>query len=440
MKIYKINILKLLLAVCIYAATACTGNKPDKETGSDEHGHNEATESAVTDIVNLTEIQYNNIGIELGALQQRNLKNIVRANGVLDLPPQKRASVSSYIGGIIKNIFVIQGDYVKKGQRLASLEHPDIIETQEEYLRAKSSFILAEKEYRRQKQLFEEKIIASKKLQQAEAEYQEQRAILSSYESKLRLMHISPSSVSTRNIITSITITAPISGYVNHVDVNIGSVVDPSKEIFDIVDNSHVHVDLQVFENDLSEIKVGQKVHFTLSNYPGQEFIATIFAVGKAFDNENKSVEVHADMEGNKDKNLMPGMYVNGRIEVGAGTVSTIPNDAIISEGELKYVFIKLDEHTDGDKHAHSDEVNHDHGKESHKHAEAKEDDHEEPEMYAAFKRIEIKTGVSDMGFTEIISLGEMPKDAQIVTKGAYYLSAQLRKGQSSGGEDEHGH
>lgn len=388
------SILSLFLVIVLFSCNKDQGNQEgDKTTAKDNTG-----------IVRLSSEQTAAIGIKFGNLEKKNLTNIIRANGLLELPPQNQASINSYIGGVIKEIDVIPGDHVEKGQKLAVLEHPDIVQMQEDYLKAKSEFAFTEREYERQKELYKENIVSGKKFQQAEAQYKSQKALLQSLENKLSIIGISPANVANGHMVRSVIIKSPISGYVHHVDVSIGSFVDPAKEIFSIVDISHIHVDLQVYEKDISKIREGQKVFFTLADSSSQEWEAKIFKIGKSLDPAHRSISVHADIVSDKNKNLLPGRYVSARIELGEDKVDALPSDAIIKEGELSYIFVKsASNDTSGQ---------------------------------VSFRRTEVKTGASDQGYTAVKMISPLGQGEQIVIKGAYYLMAQLQKDQS-GGEEE---
>jgi cobalt-zinc-cadmium efflux system membrane fusion protein len=250
--------------------------------------------------------------------------------------------------------------------------------------------------------LYDEKIVAGKKFQSAEADYKSQRGLLSSFESQLLQIGISPSNVSKGSIVKTISIKSPINGFIHKIHVNTGSYVEPAKEIFMVVDNHHIHIDLHVFEKEIVKVKEGQTVFFTLSNAPETQYEAKIFAVGKAFETETRSVSVHADILGNKSKNLLPGMYVDGRIQVDKELVDALPDDAIISDGGLSYIFIVADS-ANQQKDAYS------------------------------FKRVPVQTGVTDLGYTQITSLEKININAKYVTKGAYYLQAQMKQSQETG-------
>jgi cobalt-zinc-cadmium efflux system membrane fusion protein len=128
------NIVFVFFLIGIVFLNSCTSHKEEstKENVVEEvHASNE---------VSLTKEQYEGIKIQVGKIERKNLSSLVKASGVLDLPPQNKASVSSLVGGVITKIHVIQGDLVKQGQTLATLEHPDILRLQQDYIEAKNSY------------------------------------------------------------------------------------------------------------------------------------------------------------------------------------------------------------------------------------------------------------------------------------------------------------
>ena len=107
---------------------------------------------------------------------------------------------------------------------------------------------------------------------------------------------------------------------------------------------------------------------------------------------------VHADVN-NEDKELLPGMYVEGRIIQDQKMAFAVPEDAIIKEGEQSFIFI-LD--VNGEK--------------------------EENKM--KFKMIPVNVGITDLGYVEINLPTEIGQDVKVVTKGAYTLSSEMIKGE----------
>lgn len=366
--------------------------------------------------VELNEAQYNASEITLGTFAPKNLSEVINANGYTKLPRQNQADVSVHVSGIVKSIVISEGQAVKKGQLVATIESPEFTRMQEEYLTSKSNLEFLKLEFERQKILIEEEVSAKKVFQKTKAEYDIEKARFNSLQRQLRVLNINTSAT----LSSTVPVLAPISGYITEVNIKIGSNVEAGKPLLSIVDNSQLHVDLLVYEKDLHKVKSGQNVRFVLTNQDNSEIIGTIFSIGKAFENETKSVAVHADISNDKQQ-LIPGMYVNALIDVGANTVNALPTDAIVKAEGKEFIFIL--------EGIHDEEAAHDHDEPNHDHSAPKA----KVKAYH-FQRIEVKTGAAQLGFVQTTVLQEIAPDAKIVLHGAYYIQSHLIKSEGGGG------
>ena len=398
-------LLFLFLLITTVGLFSCSQDKDADQEKQEQKQEQEARQKAglKPGEVMLSQKQFDAVGIQLGSVEQKDLTDLVKANGFLTVAPQHKASISAFMGGVVKSIFVQIGDYVKKGQTLALLEHPDYIQLQDDYLKAKSNFTFLEKQFARQKELYAGNATAEKTLQQTEADYNSANAAFKSLESKLKLLNINLNKLENGEIVSAVPIISPINGYVQAVGVNLGKYADPMQEIFSVVDNSQMQVELQVYENDISKIKTGQKNYFTLPN-TGQTLTnsiagyAYVFSIGKALDNSTKSITVLAKVTGKTEKDFLPGIYVNGYIETGTQTTEAVPNEAIINEGQNNKVLVLLRTIKDAEG------------------------------VEFIFGTKDVKAGISEAGFTAITFLDELPKDARIVTKGAFFIESEMNK------------
>lgn len=436
MKTLNIYFAAILLALFL---TSC-GTEPEPEV----HAHEE-TENAPTDMVHLVQDQMDVMNIELGTFKEVNLKTTIKANGQLELPPQNKASVSALMRGRVSSVSVVEGDKVKKGQVLARLEHPEFIILQKEYLEKTASIKFLKQDFDRKKELLADSITAVKTYQEADAKYNTAKAEISGLEAQLKLLGIGLEQLKQGKVVSSVPVTSPISGYVRLVKINMGMSVQPEQEMFEIVDNEHIHIDLRVYEKDIDKLEEGQKVHFSLTTKPNEVLEGKIFAIGKAFENDPKAVIVHAEID-NKTGNLLPGMYVDARIETDLSKVRALPNEAIVEDGGLSYIFVRETEGASPDSHDDGDSQGHDHG-EGHDHDDGHGHDEGEGEGEGdkddgdhggefLFRKIEVNTGAKDIGFVEVVPAQKIPESPTIVIKGAYYLMAELKKGE--GGEEHH--
>ncbi len=414
------------LALCTLLVISSCGSKDNhshndentKETGtSDGHNHEEETPTIVT----LTQEQIKAVGITLGKVENKELTATIKVNGMLKVPNNNKAIATSLYGGVIKTLNVQIGDYVKKGQVIATIANPQFIQLQEEYLTIGSKITFAEQEVQRQNELNAGNAGALKNLQYATAELNTLRTRKASLQQQIQLMGINPNSVSNSNLKSTLVVTSPLNGTISNLFAKIGSYVDISSPVAEIVDNSSLHLELQVFEKDLPQIKIGQTVHFRLTNNPTTEYEATVFNIGSSFQNESKTIAVRCRIKGNKI-GLIDGMNITGVVSLSNVTTPAVPNDAIVYADGKYYIFVQTDKKA---------EEHHEEGEEEGSQKEGEEKKHKNSKN---FERVEVLKGVSDMGYTAVTFVNEIPANAKIVTKGAFFVNAKLS---NTGGHED---
>jgi RND family efflux transporter MFP subunit len=402
----KFNIVILLSLILLNCG------KPEKSEETKEKTE-EHSEHANSDFAELTQDQMNAVGITLGQIEMKELTSIIKANGALSVPNNNKASATSLYGGVIKTLNVQVGDFVRKGQVIATIANPEFIQLQEDYLTTGSRITFAEQEYRRQKELFDNDAGAKKNLQNADAELKTLRTKRASLQRQIQMMGISPGNVSNKNLRSGLAVTAPISGTISNILLQIGSYIDVSSPVAEIVDNSSLHLDLQVFEKDLPLIKVGQKIHFTLTNSPVTEYDAEVYSIGTAFENQSKTIPIHCKVKGNKN-GLIDGMNATAIVSLNNQLMPAVPNTAITSSDGKDYVFLVNDKNAEDHKDEKSQEK---HNKKT-----------------VNFEKVEVIKGTSEMGYTAITPVKPIPGSAKIATKGAFFINAKL----TNSGEHEH--
>ncbi|MDZ7719882.1 MAG: efflux RND transporter periplasmic adaptor subunit [Balneolaceae bacterium] len=397
------------MTLLLFISLVGCNNQQTGEASHDDHAEEEEHAEETME-VELTSRQLDAVGIETGSFSRLPLQNSVKANGILELPPQNKADVSSLVPGSIRSIEVIEGDRVAKGEVLAELEDLSIIDLQQNYVEASERLAYLEQDYERKKRLMDEGVGSQREFQQASSEYNSTRAKTSAVKGKLELLGLNPAEVREGMIKTSVPIRAPLEGFVRKVEVNTGSFVTPGQHLFEIVDNHHIHIDLMVYEKDLHKVRDDQIVKFRYTNQPDDKlYEARIFAVGKAFEQEPKAVQVHAELT-NRQPDLLPGMYVEAWIVTDSTQVLALPEGAVVSDSGSSYIFIREHE----EEHATVEQVS----------------DSDEHEHGSRFKAMEVITGVTDKGYVEIKLLQDLPEDTEVVTNGAFFILSEMKKGE----------
>jgi cobalt-zinc-cadmium efflux system membrane fusion protein len=302
----------------------------------------EAAKETVTASSNitLTAEQKQNAGIEFGALEERSMAENVVCTGLVDVPPIAMASVSMPIAGYVKStIEVLPGKQVSKGQILATITSMDFIQMQQEYLQAQSQMSLLTNERARQEVLQQEEVGSKKKFQQAEAELGNLQAISRALAMKLEILGCDMKVLAQGNMSSSLTLKSPIDGFIQDVDLAIGKYVTPTDILVKIVGIAHRHVELKVFERDLSKIKIGQMIQFEAD---GNKSTGKVFLVGKQVDMSTRLTPVHGHFMIDADESKFTvGQFIQASIQVGAQKVLSIPQAGLARVGKGGYIFVE---------------------------------------------------------------------------------------------------
>lgn len=290
--------------------------------------------------ITLDDELFTSIGIESGNPEKRTMRSFLTVNGMLDAPPQNLVSVSAPMGGFIRSTPLLQGMFVRKGQALVELEDPAYILLQQEYLENVSQLEFVKAEYERQLTLARENVNSQKSLQEAKARHDALIAKVNGLKARLALINIDASALTGETIQRSIRLYSPLNGFVTQVHINLGQYVNSTDVLFKIVDNSHLHAELYVFEQDIHHLKVDQPVHFNLIG-ESKERLARIHLIGREI-GEDRTVRIHCHLD-QEDQNLMPGMYIKARIEVTTEETLAVPESAVVNFEGTYYVFATAD-------------------------------------------------------------------------------------------------
>lgn len=369
------------------------------------------TSQKVEGIAEVTPEQMKAVDIQLGTIEQQNLSSVVKASGQLTVPPQNRAVVNALVGGVIRRINVIEGQQVGKGQNVVSIENPDFIRLQQDYLTSRDNIVYLAQEYERQRLLKEADAGIGKVYQQASANYAAEQSKLRTLEAQLRQIHINPSQVRRGNLITQVPVLAPISGTVGKINLSVGTYTDASSPIMEIVNNNTIYCELRVFERDIAKVRRGQAVNFVLTNQGGKQVSGQVYGINKTLDTSVRAATVHAKINNVAPLNLIAGQYVTALIATGKQSVQAVPKDAIVKANDKTYIFVF--------EGTEKEPVKRD--------ADDKEADSKTVQEKYRFKMTEVITGVEELGYVEIRLMEEVKPDTKIVSKGAFYLYSSMQ-------------
>jgi len=368
------------IGIALFFITSCG---KDRNADQPEQTVNHAKESTVI----LTSEQVAAIRLKTGQIEKRDLTNVIKANGYLDVPPQNNAVVSPMIIGYVRQINFLVGDNVKKGQVMAELESMEFIDMQQHYVELNAQMMFLKEEFERQKLLIDSDAVSKKTFLKSEIEYKTASSMLEGLKSKLKLLGVNFEKLNQGKVEPRFSLRAPITGSIKMMNTMLGKQVDPSEEVFEIINTEHIHLELSVYEQDAAKVKKGQKVWFKIPNQTSSIFEGEVFLVGKDLSEDKRSINVHVHIEGDESQ-FTVGMYANATIVVEENTSNTLPVTAVVVDGNSTYIF---------------------------KQAQLNENQY-------TFEKIAVITGIESDGLIEISDLNELNLEDEIVIEGAFYL------------------
>lgn len=290
--------------------------------------------------ITVTKLQFNAANMEIQTPTQEVFNVTVKASGKIDVPPQNRAKVAAFIGGYVKSTALLIGDKVKKGQALLTLENTIFLDIQKEYLDVVEQITYLKSEFQRQKALYDEQITSQKNYLKAESDFRRAQGMYQSLRNKLLLLNINPNQVEQGKLTTTITIYAPIAGYISVMNANLGMLVSPSDVILEIVNNNDLHVELAVFEKDILKIHEGQGIDFIVPEASKDVFLAKVHLVGKSIEGNDRTINVHGHLDENIKQKLICGMFVEADIIIASKKRMALPIEALITENNTNFVLL----------------------------------------------------------------------------------------------------
>ena len=265
------------------------------------------------------------IGVRFGTVEKRTLQKVIRTVGRIDYDEKRIGIVSPKIGGWIEELYVdFTGRFVRKGEPLLTIYSPELVSTQEEYLLA----LKAKQDW--SKSPFSEVAEGGNLLAE-------------SARRRLKLWDISDAQIKeleeSREPKKTLTLYSPFTGHVLEKMVNKGQFVDAGMALFKIADLSVVWLIADIYESELSAIRVGQQAAIQMSYYPGETFTGKAIYIFPYMDAQTRTAKVRYEFA-NPHGKLKPEMFANVEITVRLGDKLAVPEGAVIDTGVRKVVIV----------------------------------------------------------------------------------------------------
>jgi cobalt-zinc-cadmium efflux system membrane fusion protein len=274
---------------------------------------------------------------------------LVVTSGRVTFDDLKVAHVTSPVTGRVIEIAAQPGQRVKKGDALAVIDSPDVGSAFSDLEKANADFIAAEKDFKRQKELFEIHAGSQRDLEAAQGNFAKSRAEVERARKKAQLLRAGGARAGSQGY----TLRAPIGGEVIARNVNPGAEVQGQYsggsvvELFTIGELDTVWVMADLFEMDLGRVKRGTACMVRVVAYPGREFKGVADWVSDAIDPASRTAKVRCKLD-NPDRALKPEMYATAALAVNHVKSLALPRSAILHLHDQSVVFVELGKSLDG--------------------------------------------------------------------------------------------
>jgi RND family efflux transporter MFP subunit len=264
-------------------------------------------------------------GVRTALVERKALAREIHTTAEIVADESRISHVHVKVSGFIDRVYVNSiAQLVRKGQPLFTFYSPDLVATEEEYLIAKRG----------------DRTLASAPFKEIA---QGAQSLLESARQRLRYWDISDEQIrqldQSGKAIRTLTIYSPVSGFVTDRKAYPQASITPDTELYTISDLSSVWALADIYENEVPYVRVGQRVTFTLSYYPGKTYSGKISFIYPTVDPQTRTVKVRVQLA-NPGYILKPQMFADAQVHVDYGTQIAVPREAVVDSGAEQQVFV----------------------------------------------------------------------------------------------------
>jgi Cu(I)/Ag(I) efflux system membrane fusion protein len=276
--------------------------------------------------VDLTAERIQLMGLRTAEAKREALAPALRSVGFVTAPEGGVTSVTTRATGWIESLLAREtGQLVEKGEVLATLYSPDLVNAQQVYLNA-----IRWTEAQGSAPVPRDTNPATGGLERDARQ-------------RLELAGVAPEDIAiiarTGQVDRAVNVRSPVRGYVARKGIVRGTYVLPGAELFQIADLSTVWVLVDIYESELSRVKIGQRASLELEAYPGRRFEGKVQFLYPALNTGSRTLQARVVLK-NRGLELRPGMYGEVVVEAKAADAVVVPREALVDTGDHQYVFV----------------------------------------------------------------------------------------------------
>jgi len=280
--------------------------------------------------VDISPEQQQLIGVKTVKVSLKPIQKVIRTVGRIEADERKLATINTKVEGWIEKLHVdYTGRYVKKGEPLVEIYSPELLATQQEFL----GILKWAKQPDKKKKDDTLSLMLAK----------DADAALDAARQRLRLWDISEEQIKqiqqSGKPVRTLTLYSPVSGFVTQKMAVQGMKVMPGEKLFDIADLSTLWIIADIYEYEMSFVKVGQPAKITLSYFPGKELSSKIDYIYPTISADTRTAKIRLTIP-NPGGQLKPQMFTNVEIRISLGQKLVIPESAVIDTGTSQVVYV----------------------------------------------------------------------------------------------------
>ncbi|TPG33867.1 efflux RND transporter periplasmic adaptor subunit [Flavobacterium pectinovorum] len=271
--------------------------------------------------------------------QNQPVKNQLSFYGKITADNNKAIDVYPLVGGSVIKVNVELGDYVNKGQVLATIRSTDIADFEKQAIDAKSDLLVAKNSLKVAQELFDGKLNSESDVLQAKSEVNKAQSQLNKIQETYKIYNIKAGSI--------YEVTAPISGFIIQKSINQDMLLrnDRSENIFDIAEISEVWAMANINEMDINKVKLGIDADVTTLSYPDKVFKGKVDKIFNVIDPETKAMQARIKLK-NPGYMLKPDMNASIKLSFNEDkSMIAIPSKAIVFDKSKNFVMVFKDRH-----------------------------------------------------------------------------------------------
>jgi len=264
-------------------------------------------------------------GIQTAAASKERISYIIRTVGVVTADETRIRHIHTKVAGWIEKLYVsFTGESVRKGEPILSIYSPELLSSQEEYLRAKET--------------------ADNFLKTANPEVKKgAEDLVQAARRRLELFDVPPNFIKGLDgkgaSQRAVTLMAPISGFVMSKQTYEGQQVEPGMELFTITDLSRVWIESQFYEYEAKAVHLGQQASFIFPYDPSKVITGRVAYIYPYLNQESRTLKARFEFD-NRNLSIKPGMYVNANLNVESDEGVVVQDSAVIDSGLRQVVFV----------------------------------------------------------------------------------------------------